>query len=121
MTDEAIPSFDSAAMLDLAFHSTAAGLVLIECGIRDRSMSGLPEETDENVVEAIVSAVRSGDRAAADRALHGERGPYRIWALGFLGDVSEVRVDRFGTLVAIDGDEAKAKLRSAHEAWMATQ
>lgn len=100
-----VPRLGSLSLLRLAAGARAYGYIVIEVGLRDRSMSELPIAAEEQLSEPLVEALRAGDLSEAQDLLQGERGPLTVVSVHLVGENDEdVRIGRMGTLESSSED-----------------
>lgn len=99
-----VPRFGTQALLLLAAHADDYGYTVLHVGLLDRSMTPLLPEEEERIEDVLLDELRSGNLAAAQGLLFGERGPFTAISLELVSARNEqVHVGWLGDL-RVDSD-----------------
>lgn len=112
----AIVSLSTDDLLEIAARADNDTLVVTAVALRDRADQPLDAHLEEEVVEFMVENLRAGDAVEAMSLLHGQRGPYTVQSVTFLGYHDDVTLHADGTIEGPDHNAGieVAELVSAH-------
>jgi hypothetical protein len=108
-----VPRLGSRDLIRLAGFAVDHGYLLDAVIVRDRTMSPLPSELEDEVSDRLVETLRSGAPLAND-ALSGDRGPYTVVEIELTtSDMETIRVGRLGTVESFSDDATSGLMEPA--------